>query len=177
VTRTLKVVGQLGAVALVLALIGLLAWKLVGGPATEARVGEQVPRFDLPALADGEGSVRIEDHLGKPMVINFWATWCEPCRKEAPILERAWQKYRDQGVVFIGVDIRDFTSDARAFVEEFGMTYPVAYDGPATLWEPWGLTGLPETFVVAPDGTIVDHKVGEYVDDAELEAAIERARS
>ena len=171
----LKAAGQLGALALVLGLLGLLIWKIVSDEPPVARVGEPVPRFDLPTLS-GDDRIAVADHVGKPIVINFWATWCGPCRSEAPLLERAWRKYRDQ-VVFIGVDIQDFTGDAKSFVDKYDLTYPIAYDGPAKLWEPWGLTGLPETFLVGRDGTIVDHKIGEYTDAAELDAAIRKALS
>jgi cytochrome c biogenesis protein CcmG/thiol:disulfide interchange protein DsbE len=174
--RSLKVAGQLGAVALVLALLGLFIWKVASNDEPTARVGSKVPRFDLPAL-DGDGRVSVAQHLGKPMVINFWATWCGPCREEAPLLEQAARKYRERGVVFIGVDIRDFTGDAKSFVKKYDVSYPIAYDGPAKLWEAWGITGLPETFVVGRDGKIVSHRIGPYDNAAELEAAIERSLS
>jgi cytochrome c biogenesis protein CcmG/thiol:disulfide interchange protein DsbE len=174
--KPLKVAGQLGAVALVLALLGLLIWKIASDNGPTARVGQSVPRFDLPALG-GDGRVSVDQHLGKPMVINFWATWCGPCREEAPLLVRAARKYRDRGVVFIGVDIRDFTGDAKKFVAKYDVSYPIAYDGPAKLWEPWGLTGLPETFFVARDGKIVEHRIGPYDDAGDLDAAIEKTLS
>ena len=174
-TRGLKVAGQLGALALVLGLLGLLVWKIAKDDAPVARVGEPVPRFDLPTLS-GDARVVVADYVGKPMVINFWATWCVPCRTEAPLLERAAKRYEDR-VVFIGVDVRDFNGDAKDFVAEHDLTYLIAYDGPATLWEPWGITGLPETFFVDQGGTIVAHKVGEITDEAELDETIRKTLS
>jgi cytochrome c biogenesis protein CcmG/thiol:disulfide interchange protein DsbE len=175
VTRALKVAGQLGALALVLGLLGLLIWKIASDDAPVASVGKPVPQFDLPTLS-GDERVAIADHAGKPMVINFWATWCVPCRTEAPLLERAAKRYDDR-VVFIGVDVRDFNGDAKNFVEKHGLTYLIAYDGPARLWEPWGITGLPETFFVDRNGTITDHKVGEITDEADLDEAIRKTLS
>jgi len=175
VTRALKVAGQLGALALVLGLLGLLIWKIASDDAPVASVGNPVPHFDLPALS-GDERVAVADHVGKPMVINFWATWCVPCRTEAPLLERAAKRYDDR-VVFIGVDVRDFNGDAKNFVEKHGLTYLIAYDGPAKLWEPWGITGLPETFFVDRSGTIIDHKVGEITDEADLDEAIRKTLS
>ncbi|MDX6423531.1 MAG: cytochrome c biosis protein CcmG, thiol:disulfide interchange protein DsbE [Gaiellaceae bacterium] len=174
-TRGLKVAGQLGALALVLGLLGLLIWKIASDDAPVASVGKPVPHFDLPTLS-GDERVAIVDHVGKPMVINFWATWCVPCRTEAPLLERAAKRYDDR-VVFIGVDVRDFNGDAKNFVEKHGLSYLIAYDGPAKLWEPWGITGLPETFFVDRNGTIIDHKVGEITDEADLDEAIRRTLS
>jgi cytochrome c biogenesis protein CcmG, thiol:disulfide interchange protein DsbE len=175
VTRALKVAGQLGALALVLGLLGLLIWKIASDDAPVASVGKPVPHFDLPTLS-GDERVAVADHVGKPMVINFWATWCVPCRTEAPLLERAAKRYDDR-VVFIGVDVRDFNGDAKNFVEKHGLTYLIAYDGPAKLWEPWGITGLPETFFVDRNGMIIDHKVGEITDEGDLDEAIRKTLS
>ena len=171
----LKVAAQLGALALVLALLGLLAWKVVEDNGAVARVGEPIPSFDLPQL-DGSGRVAVDASPARPMVINFWATWCGPCRDEAPLLAAASSKYRGR-VDFVGVDIRDFNGDARAFARRYGLRFPMAYDGPGSLWEPWGITALPETFVVDGSGRIVAHQARAFADQTELEDAIREALS
>lgn len=114
---------------------------------SQAEAGKSAPSFDL-ALLDGSGSLTDEDLKDHPVVINFWASWCIPCREEAPLFERAWRSYRDEGVIFLGVNMKDAESDARAFVEEFGITYPVVRDLDQTLSQDFGVKGLPETFFV-----------------------------
>lgn len=89
-------------------------------------IGHQAPPFTLP-LFEGQ-SISLESLRGKVVFLNFWASWCVPCRAEARTLEVAWLKYRDQGVVFVGVDIQDKEQDAREFLREFGITYPNARD-------------------------------------------------
>lgn len=173
--RALKVAAQLGALALVLALLGLLAWKVVDG-GDGARAGDQAPAIDLPEL-DGTGRVNLSTFGGRVLVINFWASWCGPCRDEAPLLQQAWERHRGRDVVVLGVDTRDLLADARTFVREFGITYPNGYDGPGRLFEPYGLTGLPETFFVDRNGRIVEHVVGPLEDAQQIEDAIEDART
>ncbi len=170
--RLAKIAGQLGALALVLALLGLFTWKVLEDDEPLARVGGPVPAFVLPAL-DGSGRVRVDDSSGRPLVVNFWASWCGPCRDEAPILEAAWRKYRGR-VDFVGVDIRDFNTDAKRFVDRFGLTFPMAYDGPGDTWDTWGIVALPETFVVDASGTIVA-RTTVIEDAAMLDDAIEKA--
>ena len=114
---------------------------------TQAEAGKSAPSFEL-ALLDGSGVLTDEDLEGRPVVINFWASWCIPCREEAPLFERAWNAYRDEGVMFLGVNIKDAESDARDFVERFGITYPVVRDEDEGLTRRFGVRGLPETFFV-----------------------------
>ena len=173
--RGLKLAGQFGALALVLALLGLLVWKVVSDAEPAARVGEPAPRFSLPRLEDEDVEAGLHTYPRSVRVVNFWATWCDPCREEAPLLQAAWEKYRSRGVVVIGVDTRDFLSDARGFVDKYGLTYPNVYDGSGSLVEPWGVTGFPETFVIGRDGVIVDHIVGAIDDSEEIDGAIEAA--
>lgn len=106
-----------------------------------------------------------ENLRGRPVVINFWASWCIPCREEAPLLEKTWRAYRDQGVVFLGVNIKDAESDARRFVQDFDITYPIVRDLDQSLTQDFGVKGLPETFFVDHRwtfiGTISGAKTGD----------------
>jgi thiol-disulfide isomerase/thioredoxin len=109
------------------AAVGAVTALLAYGFSRDARyiqsplVARQAPSFTL-TLFDGK-MIRLEDFRGKAVLINFWASWCIPCRAEAPALESAWQTYKDRGVVFIGVNIQDKEENARAFMKEFGVTY------------------------------------------------------
>jgi cytochrome c biogenesis protein CcmG, thiol:disulfide interchange protein DsbE len=174
--RQLKVAGQLGALALVLALLGLLVWKVASDAEPEAKVGGPAPEFSLPQLENDEApATGVQSYPRTVRVVNFWATWCEPCREEVPLLQAAWEKYRARGVVVLGVDTRDFISDARTFIDRYGVTYPNVYDGSGKLVEPWGISAFPETFVVDRDGIIVEHIVGVIESAEQIEAAIEAA--
>ncbi len=115
-------------------------------------VGNAAPDFELPSVTTGE-MISSEDLKGRPVVINFWASWCIPCREEAPLLERAWRQYRDDGVIFLGVNIKDADSDARAFIKDFQITYPNIRDVNQQLSQPFGVLGLPETFFLDHDWT------------------------
>ena len=130
-----------------LAFLALLVFGVLKSSPSETGAGATAPEFELPALAGGR-VVRSEDLRGRPVVVNFWASWCVPCREEAPLLQRAWQTYRSRGVVFLGVNIRDSQPDARRFVEEFGITYPVVQDVRSELSKKLKVTGLPETFFI-----------------------------
>ena len=131
------------------------------------------PDFTL-RLYDG-GSFRLADHRGQVVVVNFWASWCPPCRDEAPVLERAWQQQRGQGVVLVGADVWDKDQDARNFMSEFHVDYPTGPEpGGATAID-YGVTGLPETFFVRPDGTVSRHWIGP-LNDQQISAFIDEAR-
>jgi cytochrome c biogenesis protein CcmG/thiol:disulfide interchange protein DsbE len=183
VGRRAKHVGQGVAIGLVALLFLLLAWSLVtdegGDLAAAAARGDrpEAPDFVLERL-DGEGDLRLEELRGKAVVLNFWASWCNPCKEEAPFLEEVWREDRDRGLVVLGVDAKDFRRDARAFVERFDLTFPVVYDGPGDTLEGYGVTGFPETFVLDREGRVVDAFAGGVVSDedrAELRDAVERA--
>lgn len=136
------------AIALVpaLAFVGVL-WIGLARTGQQAQSGSAAPSFELPLL-EGSSTLSDEDLRGKAVVVNFWASWCIPCREEAPLLERTWRAYRDRGVVFLGVNIKDAESDARRFVDEFDMTYPNVRDLDQNLTRQFGVKGLPETFFI-----------------------------
>ena len=108
-------------------------------------------------------------------MLNFWASWCAPCKSEAPRLEAAWRRYRARGVVVVGVDAQDFSGDARRFVSRFKLTYPNVHDGPGNVLPKYGVTGFPETFFVGRDGRLVGERVQGEVSEQQLVSGIERA--
>lgn len=127
--------------------IALLAFGLFKAAPAELSPGKTAPAFELPLL-DGEGLLSNDDLQGKPVVLNFWASWCIPCKEEAPLLEQAWRDYRDDEVVFVGVNIKDSVTDARNFVEEFDITYPIVRDESEVFARKLGVYGIPETFFI-----------------------------
>jgi cytochrome c biogenesis protein CcmG/thiol:disulfide interchange protein DsbE len=104
-----------------------------------------LPNFELKSLS-GSGTLTNAELKGSPVVLNFFASWCAPCRDEGPLLERAWRDYRDRGVRFVGVNYQDTPSRARHFVEEFGITFPIVVDDEGELARALDVYGLPQTF-------------------------------
>ncbi len=110
-----------------IAFIGLLTYGLMRSAPSKVTPGSAIPSFELPRL-DGDGAMTEGDLRGSAVVINFWASWCIPCQDEAELLERTYRSYRDRGVLFVGVNIQDSDDDARRFVEEYGISYPILRD-------------------------------------------------
>ena len=166
-----KLLLQAASVALVASLVALLAWQLAtkddgAGLVKSVKRGETppAPALSLPRL-DGDGTVSLASLRGKAVVVNFWASWCEPCKKEAPLLEQAWQENRADGLVVLGVDARDIRSDARTFARRYGISYPVLHDGPGSSLDHWGTTGFPETWWVDRQGRLVGYKEGQVTQE------------
>jgi cytochrome c biogenesis protein CcmG/thiol:disulfide interchange protein DsbE len=144
----------------VVALLGLLAYG-VRSTAPDASIeaaiasGERprAPELELPRL-DGRGEASLADFRGRVVVLNYWASWCEPCRAESPLLERWHGRLGPRGGAVVGVDALDVTSDARAFTREFGLTYPMLRDADGATGRLFGVVGYPETVVIDRGGRI-----------------------
>ncbi len=136
-------------------LLVVLGLQLVNASLTQP-TGGPAPDFTLHIFEElGGGEFILSENRGKVVVINFWASWCGPCREEAPALQQVWEAYRDRGdVVLVGVDYVDNTQDALAYLAEFGITYPNGPDLETKISDAFRIQGVPETFVVGKDGNI-----------------------
>ena len=153
----------LGLAVVVLAVGLLLTFGLShrDALATSPLVQRKAPDFTLPRLDGGKDSkVRLADLRGKVVVVNFWASWCTECHTEQAALNRTWARFRDAGVVMVGVDFEDAPGDAREYVATSGVSYPTVVDTTSATALAYGLRGVPETFVVGPRGRIVDRVIG-----------------
>ncbi len=191
-TATRRAVRTAGLVA-ALAFVALLVYGLTS-KAPNSTIDDSLsrgravtpPGFDLARLSDGrasgaawqraaaDGRVSLAELRGTPLVLNFWASWCDPCRAEAKVLERGHR--RSDGILFLGLDAQDAREDARDFIDQFGLTFPHVRDPGNETQRAWGVTGLPETYFLAADGRVVGHVIGT-VDDARLRDGIAAAKA
>src|SRR5688572_21422448 len=127
-------------------MIAVVAWGVYQNSLDQPE-GGPAPEFDLPLLS-GDGNFKLSDYRGQVVVINFWGSWCIPCREEAPMLQETYELYQDSGVVLVGIAVKDIRSDALEYIDEFNITYPNVMDRGAHLEEEYRTAGVPETFVV-----------------------------
>jgi cytochrome c biogenesis protein CcmG, thiol:disulfide interchange protein DsbE len=138
--------------------------------------GDVPPRlFRRLGLAIADGELSLDELRGVPVVLNFWASWCDPCRTEAPLLERSWRRDGARGVLYLGLDMQDLSGDAEGFLEEFGITYPTVRDPGRAVADEYGLTGIPETAFIDRDGRVVAYAIGA-LEPHLLEIGVEAAR-
>ena len=171
-SRALKLSGQAIALLVVAGMLGLLVWRLTH-QSHPPKIGGPAPVFSLKRL-DGGGTVALASLRGKPVVLNFWASWCEPCKSEAAALETAYRRYRAQGVVFLGIDYHDVTGDARTFLSHHDVTYTTLQDGSGMVGDRYGLTGVPETYFVDRRGRLVGFHIEGPITDSKLAAEFKR---
>jgi len=163
------------AVGVVVALV--VGWAFVAGRSLgrdprqvrSALLGKPAPAFELPTLEGG--TVDSTEWRGDVVVVNFWASWCVPCREEAPELEAFAQRWQDRGVRLVGIVYNDEESDAAAFRDRYRLTYPQALDPGGRAAIDFGVFGVPETYVIAGDGTVMAKLLGA-VDAATLERVV-----
>jgi cytochrome c biogenesis protein CcmG, thiol:disulfide interchange protein DsbE len=159
----------------VLAVIALLGFGLVTKDTDALSVGSEIPARDLPEL-EGSATGSVDDYRGDWVLINVWASWCTPCRDEAPVLERFYRQHRRDGLVVLGVDSKDDSGSGLEFVDEYGLTYPQLHDGPGEYADDLATTGVPENFLVDPDGKLALHRPGPVTEEylrSEVEPLIE----
>lgn len=136
-----------------------------------ADVGELAPDFSLPTL-DG-GTVTLSELRGGPVVVNFWASWCKPCREEFPVLAAALDDHGSAGLAVVGVTFRDIESDSREFADAMGAGWPQGIDDGGTVAATYGVRAIPLTFFLDGDGRITDRIFGG-VSEREMDEALER---
>jgi thiol-disulfide isomerase/thioredoxin len=164
-------------VVVALAVLTVAALVVVGQPATTgvvvegvAVVGQPAPRVELPGLRGGR--VRLADPRGRPVVLNFWASWCPPCLAEMPEFERVHRRLGDQ-VAFLGVNQRDELQAAEELARSSGVTYPLAVDPAGRAFDAFGGLGMPTTVLIRADGTVADIVAGQ-LDERLLSERIRR---
>jgi cytochrome c biogenesis protein CcmG/thiol:disulfide interchange protein DsbE len=175
-------IGRWSSILIVLAFVALLALGLRNRNASQPLEGMAAPDFTLPLFGGyeaGLGSeVRLSSLRGQVVVLNFWASWCVTCRDEQLFLEQIWQRYKDKGVIVLGVDYVDTEPAARAYLQEFGVSYPNGPDLKTKISSLYRIRGVPETFVLDKSGQIVLFRPMPFSTpalQAELVAAIEQA--
>jgi cytochrome c biogenesis protein CcmG/thiol:disulfide interchange protein DsbE len=177
-SSSLRLAAQALALLVVAGLVGLFVWRLTEDDGKEivsdVRAGKTpaAPSF-IVARLDGNGKVGLASYDGQVVVLNFWASWCVPCKREATRFQDAWEQHRSSGLVVVGVDTLDFKGDGRRFVRRYGVTYPNGHDGRGVVLGDYGGLPLPKTFFLK-DGKIVGYIFGEARTD-DLQEGIDRA--
>ncbi len=148
------------AYAFLFVLLAVSGWSMVNNRSGPIEAG-LAPDFTLTSF-DGE-ELRLSDLRGKVVIINFWASWCPPCREEAAYLEASWRKYKDQDVVFIGINYVDTEKEALEYIAEFDITYFNGPDLGTRISQSYNLLGVPETFYIARNGELRGVKIGPLI--------------
>ena len=185
--RALRAAGILAALAFVALLVYGLTTKATNSTIDDALSrGEAVPApaFTLSSLADGrdagaawsraaaDGDVALRELRGTPVVLNFWASWCDNCTLEMPALQHAYEQDRARGVVFVGLAYADTPEHGKPFLQKYGVTYPSGPDASGSISVDYGVTGVPETIFIGRDGKIASKAPGG-VDQSSLDAGVQ----
>ena len=138
-----------------------------GGSGEAPEVGKLAPKFQLPNL-DGQ-SVSLSDLRGKPLLVNFWASWCQPCIYEMPFMQEIYQEWSDRGLVLLAINVGESPSQVRGFMESQDFSFPVLLDVKGNAAARYNVRGIPATFIIDKDGIIQDIRVGAFPSKAAIE--------
>ena len=151
-------------------IIRLVVWWSLASAALAEQTLTPIPgNMAAPefSLQDTHGKLhRLSDYRGKPVIINFWTTWCPPCREELPSMNRAWHKIKDEGIAMLAINMGEGEDTIFIFSADYPTDFPVLMDQSGEVIEQWPVKGLPTTFVIAPDGTIAYRAIGSREWDA-----------
>lgn len=161
--------------ALKVILLILLSGTLVTGcaaPAEAPEIGKSAPSFQLTDI-DGQ-SISLSDFKGKTVLLNFWATWCGPCRSEMPYIQEVYDERSEPGLVILAVNIGESLTKVEEFIQDYNLTFPVLLDREGNVAEKYNIRAIPTTYLVDGDGIIKDIKIGAFSSVAEIEDILSR---
>ena len=167
---------RLPKIILVIILASLLASGLVSAGCSSSAQGPQIgklaPDFKLSNL-EGQ-SISLSDFRGKPVLLNFWASWCGPCRYEMPFIQEIYEKWSGKGLVILAVNLQENPSQVKEFVESFGFSFPVLLATNQEVSLAYNIRGIPATFFIDKDGIIQDIKIGAFAGKTEIESRLSK---
>ncbi|UCD09839.1 MAG: redoxin domain-containing protein [Dehalococcoidales bacterium] len=149
-------------------IFGLIVFTgCMGENTSDLSIGSKAPNFELYDL---EGNIhKLSDYKGNPVLLNFWATWCGPCRSEMPLLEGVYEEWKDNDLTFFAVNVGESSADVTSFMDYFGFNMPVLLDNSKTVSRRYGVSGIPTTYFIDEDGIIQDRIVGAFPDRESVE--------
>lgn len=157
-----------------LGVIGTLSFRLWDTNVNEQRVDGMAPDFTFTTF-EGE-TISLADLKGKGVVINFWASWCDPCHEEAAMLEAAWRREKDNGIIFLGLDYLDQEPAAKEYLAQYAISYPNGPDLQSRIARRYRIKGVPETYFIDPEGKITQTVIGQITSPADLDLYLSEIR-